>query len=98
MQSLEYDILTPDQVAEYLQVQPRTVLEWLRTAQLPGMKIGRLWRVRREALEGFLRLRSITSNTPGLSAKPLRDYDRDEIAEMLAADRIPQTGAGIQKR
>lgn len=89
MQTLEREILTPEQVADYLQVQPRTVLEWLRTGRLPGAKIGRLWRVRRHALEGFLRLRSITSGDPDLETRPLRDYDREELAAMMASDRLP---------
>jgi excisionase family DNA binding protein len=37
--------LTPQQVAEILQVTPRAVLDWLRSGYLAGYKLGRLWRV-----------------------------------------------------
>jgi excisionase family DNA binding protein len=47
-------LLTPEQVAERLQVKERTVLDWLRAGDLRGLKLGRLWRVRPEDLEKFL--------------------------------------------
>jgi len=47
-------LLTPEQVAERLQVKERTVLDWLRAGDLRGLKIGRLWRVPPEDLEKFL--------------------------------------------
>ena len=47
-------LLTPEQVAERLQVTERTVYGWLRRGTLPALKLGRLWRVRPEDLEAFL--------------------------------------------
>ena len=41
-------------MAERLQVTERTVYGWLRRGKLPALKLGRLWRVRPEDLEGFL--------------------------------------------
>jgi len=41
-------------VAQYLGVQETTVQRWCREGSLPGMKIGKEWRIRREALERFL--------------------------------------------
>ena len=41
-------------VAEYLGVEQTTVQRWCREGSLPGMKIGKEWRIRREALERFL--------------------------------------------
>ncbi len=37
--------LTVEQVAQTLQVHLDTVRHWLRTGQLKGSKIGRVWRV-----------------------------------------------------
>jgi excisionase family DNA binding protein len=48
------DLLAIEDVAAQLKVQPRTVLEWLRTGKLPGYKLGRLWRVDPEDLKKFL--------------------------------------------
>ena len=47
-------LLTPEQVAERLQVTERTVYGWLRRGKLPALKLGRLWRIRPEDLEAFL--------------------------------------------
>jgi excisionase family DNA binding protein len=51
----------PD-VAEYLGIQQTTVQRWCREGSLPCMKIGKEWRIRREALEEFLK-RSERSET-----------------------------------
>jgi len=47
-------LLTPEQVAERLQVTERTVYGWLRRGKLPALKLGRLWRIRPDDLETFL--------------------------------------------
>lgn len=44
-------LLTPDDVATQLQMHRDTVRRLLREGTLPGLKIGRSWRVRREALD-----------------------------------------------
>jgi len=38
-----------------LQVSRRTVVRWLKEGRLKGVRAGRLWRVREEDLEAFLR-------------------------------------------
>ena len=47
-------LLTPEQVAERLQVTERTVYGWLRRGKLPALKLGRLWRIRPQDLEACL--------------------------------------------
>ena len=47
-------LLTPEQVAERLQVTELTVYGWLRRGRLPALKLGRLWRIRQDDLEAFL--------------------------------------------
>lgn len=47
-------LLTVDQVAKYLVVDSNTVYRWCRSGKLPGMKIGREWRVEQRDLESFL--------------------------------------------
>lgn len=49
-------------VAEYLGVGEVTVYRWCREERLPCLKVGKSWRIRREALEDFLR-RSERSST-----------------------------------
>ena len=48
------DLLSIDDVATQLKVQPRTILEWLRTGKLPGYKLGRVWRIDPDDLKKFL--------------------------------------------
>ena len=56
------DLLTTEDVAAYLGVGPVTVWRWCREGSLLCLKIGREWRIRREALENFLK-RSERSET-----------------------------------
>ena len=48
-------ILTVEQAAEMLQLNPQVVREYLRKGKLPGSKIGRHWRVSEEQLDAYLR-------------------------------------------
>ena len=48
------DLFTAEQVAAILQLSPKTIKDWLRAGKLPGCKIGRVWRVRKEDLEAFI--------------------------------------------
>ena len=48
-------LLSVEEVAEYLGVGPVTIYRWCREGRLPCLKIGKSWRIRREALEAFLR-------------------------------------------
>lgn len=50
----EDKLLTPPQVAERLQVNERTVTQWLRKGHLRGFKIGKEWRISARDLEAFL--------------------------------------------
>ena len=43
--------LTPEEVADLLRVSRRTVYNWLRSGQLPALRIGKVWRIRREDIE-----------------------------------------------
>lgn len=51
---IEKKLLTPPQVADQLQVNERTVTQWLRKGHLRGFKIGKEWRIASADLEAFL--------------------------------------------
>ncbi len=51
---IEDKLLTPPQVARHLQVNERTVTQWLRQGHLRGFKIGKEWRVSARDLDNFL--------------------------------------------
>jgi excisionase family DNA binding protein len=62
VRALEKELLSAEDVAQQLGVKETTVWRWCREGNLPCLKVGKHWRVRREALESFLR-RSERSTT-----------------------------------
>jgi excisionase family DNA binding protein len=55
MQSMDDEMLTPEQAAEKLQVHVATVRKMLRDATLPGIKLGpRQWRIPARALRDYV--------------------------------------------
>ncbi len=75
-------LLSPEQVAERLQVSAYTAVKWMRQGRIKARKLGKFWRVKPEDLEAF-----IEGGT---------EEDRDDIAaaEEALADpvRIPYEG------
>lgn len=47
------EVLTVDEVAEYLRVHPITVQRWCRSGDLPAAKIGRAYRIRKSDLDAW---------------------------------------------
>jgi excisionase family DNA binding protein len=49
------ELLTVDEVAHLLKLQPWTVREWAKDKKIPGaVKYGRLWRFRKRTVEAWL--------------------------------------------
>jgi excisionase family DNA binding protein len=48
------ELLSAEDVAELIGIKETTVWRWCREERLPCLKVGKHWRVRREALEDFL--------------------------------------------
>jgi len=88
------EIMTPQQVAEYLQLNTDTVYRLIRRKQLAAIRIGRTYRIPREDLEEFLlaqstrpkvrdalfrRVLAIGERNPDLSGdKVLEELEREE--------------------
>jgi excisionase family DNA binding protein len=51
----ETQLLAATDVAELIGVKETTVYRWCKEGKLPCLKIGKHWRIRREALEDFLK-------------------------------------------
>ena len=47
-------LLTPEQVADSLQLHHLTVLKFIKNKKLKCIKLGRVYRIREEDLEAFL--------------------------------------------
>lgn len=48
-------LMTAEEVAEYLRVRLTTVYEWAKKGKIPAARVGRLWRFRREEIETWVR-------------------------------------------
>ncbi|RWZ52166.1 DNA-binding protein [Halobacillus fulvus] len=51
----EQEIMTISQVADYLQISEVTTYKLVQEGRIPGFKIGRHWRVRKEDLREHIR-------------------------------------------
>ena len=47
----ENSLMDIKQVAAYLQINEATAYSWAQDGKLPGIKMGRIWRFRREDIE-----------------------------------------------
>lgn len=47
-------LMTVDEVAEFLRLKPETIRSMARRGDLPGIKLGRVWRFRRSSISQIL--------------------------------------------
>jgi excisionase family DNA binding protein len=48
------DLMTIEEAAEYLRVNPQTVYRLMQRKALPGVKVGHQWRIRRADLDTYV--------------------------------------------
>lgn len=65
------EVLTVDEVAQYLRVHPMTVQRWCRTGELPAAKIGRAYRIKRADLDHWWAERRPTPPTVSNPSVPM---------------------------
>jgi excisionase family DNA binding protein len=53
-QSPDHEILTLEEVAEYLRLKPQTIYKWAQERRIPAVKLGKEWRFRRSILDRWL--------------------------------------------
>lgn len=91
------EIMTPEQVAEYLQLNTDTVYRLIRGKQLAASKIGRTCRIPKEDVETFLLSRSTRSLVRDALVKRVAEIGErnaarypgltsDQVLEELEAD------------
>lgn len=78
------DVLTPDQAAEYLQVDRETIYRYIRQGKLIASRIGRTYRVPKRSLDLLL---WATRTRPDIT---LREYTDAEIDDFIAADQLDE--------
>jgi excisionase family DNA binding protein len=90
--SLTKDVLTPQEVAEYLQLAPDTIYRYIKQGKLVASKLGRQYRVPKANVELFL----LATSTAGEAH--LRTFPRAELEEWLREDHIDQETRAIGER
>lgn len=89
MSTIYPDILTPDQAADYLQVNRETIYRYIRDGRLTASRIGRSYRIRKQSVEALLAATSTRADIP------VRMYSDDELAAFLEADALDDDARAI---
>jgi PTS system nitrogen regulatory IIA component len=76
------DILTIDEVAQYLRVSERTVYDWAQKGEIPSGKIGTAWRFKKTELEKWVNERLASKTKPAASISTVK------VKNILSPDRI----------
>jgi len=61
---VEAMVMTPQEVSEYLRVGVRTVYAWIKTGELPAIRLGKTYRIEQADFERFLRRRKTVKRPP----------------------------------
>jgi excisionase family DNA binding protein len=89
MNILTNDILTPDQAAEYLQVNRETIYRYIRDGRLMAARLGRSYRISRRSLETLLLANRARPDIP------LREYSDEELAGFLSRDKLDEETSAV---
>jgi excisionase family DNA binding protein len=86
------ELLTPDQAADYLQVDRDTIYRYIRDGLLFASKLGRAYRIPRSSIDSLLLATRTRSDIT------LRDYSQARIAGFLDADKLDEDSRRIVTR
>jgi excisionase family DNA binding protein len=76
------EVMTPNQAADYLQVDRETVYRYIRSGQLIASKLGRSYRIPKPNVDALL---WATSTRPDIR---LREFSDEQIADFEEADKL----------
>jgi len=78
----EREVLTPEQAADYLQLNRETIYRYIRDGKIVASKLGRAYRIPRASLDLLL---YSTQTTPGIG---LRRYTNEQVEGFIADDQL----------
>ncbi|MDR1127052.1 MAG: PTS sugar transporter subunit IIA [Treponema sp.] len=81
------DILTIEDVAQYLRVSEHTVYDWAQKGAIPAGKIGTVWRFKREELEKWVNAR-LSGNTEDVEFLEKNQKGDIHVETFLSPDRV----------
>jgi excisionase family DNA binding protein len=58
------EILTIDEVADYLRLTPQTIYKWAQEKRIPAVKLGKEWRFRRSIIDRWFDDQLLGSESP----------------------------------
>ena len=85
-------VMTPEQVARYLQVSPPTIYRYIRQGKLAASRLGRAYRITRDSVD---RLLLVTRASP---STPVRRYTAQQLRAFVQDDRIDSATAATVDR
>lgn len=65
--------LSVDEIADYLGVSKDTVYEWVNSKAMPGHKVGRFWKFKREDVDNWVRGGGAASSSGEFEVGGLKD-------------------------
>lgn len=82
-------LLTVDQAADYLQVEPTTVREWAKAGRIPGARqLGRLWRFDPNEIKNTGKVQCPSTDT---RIQVTGGFDSPSVVERFASQRAQRT-------
>lgn len=60
--------LSVDEIAEYLGVAKDTIYAWVTNKGMPGHKVGRFWKFKKEDVDVWVRAGGASDNAPSIKA------------------------------
>ena len=51
---LSNELMTIEEIAEYLRMKPQTIYRWAQDKRIPAAKLGKEWRFRRKIIDAWL--------------------------------------------
>jgi excisionase family DNA binding protein len=85
------EIYTPEQAAEYLQVDKETIYRYIRQGKLVASRLGRKYRIPKGSIDLLL------WSTRTREDITLREYTSREIEEFIRADKLEGEAQDIAK-
>ena len=64
--------LSVDQIADHLGIKRDTVYKWIDERQMPGHKIGRLWKFNKQEVDDWVKSGSVRENLKSRTIKQKR--------------------------
>ena len=81
------ELLTVEEVANYLRVAPNTVYRWCRSGKLAGVKVGKEWRISRPNLDAFLANRGASLPRRPIESLLLQELSPPEHIMVMSNDQ-----------